>query len=216
MVKKTQAKAKNQRPAKTAKKKPEKQTIEKLSDQERQKILFAHKRKLVPLLLAEKEAKGAVTKAYELAKKEGVPKIELRIAIALQTDDGSDTYGKEIERIARVARWMNVPLGAQLDMFGADKRKPAEKYFEDGRIAALDDQSRKPPSHIAQNMTDHWFEGYDVGRKAMNTERAQGFKTLGDVAKSLIPANGNDGERDGDASLPLGGAEAVDSLVSTH
>lgn len=166
--------------------KPPKPTIEQLSDQQQQNLLLAHRRKLKPLLEAEKQAKAAVTKAYELAKKEGVPKYELKLAIFYDTPEGEEKQKRQIDSDVKVARWLGLSLGSQLDMFGTDKRKPAEKYYEDGRIAALDDQPRKPPSHIAQTMTVHWFEGYDVGRKAMNTERAAGFRPIGDVVDSLV------------------------------
>lgn len=218
MAKKPQTKKGGAAKPKPGKPKREKQTVEQLTDQERQKLLFSHKRKIKPLLEAEKLAKGAVTKAYELAKKEGIPKSELKLAIAYETEDGEEKQGKEIERILRIARWMNVPLGSQFEMFSNGKKvKPSEKYFEDGRIAALDDQPRKPPSHIVDNMTVHWFEGYDVGRKAMNIERvATGFMTLGEVATSVVPTNGNGAEEEDEDDLALvggHGAAAVDSLT---
>ena len=44
----------------------------------------SHKNKIVPLLEAERLAKAAVKKAYDLAKEEGIPKKEIEIAIALK------------------------------------------------------------------------------------------------------------------------------------
>lgn len=198
------AKTKQGKPKPQAKKpsakptdKAPRKTAEQLSDDQRMALLFSHKRKLVPLLAAEASAKAAVTKAFEFAKKEGIPKKEIKLAIALETDEGKQAARNDYEAQRRIARWMGVRLGASKDMF-------AEQYFDDGKRAALDDQARKPPKHLAVKDADKWMAGYDEGRQALNVSRATGgFKTLGEAAEGVLPL-----------APANGGAEAVDSLTA--
>lgn len=173
-------------------------SVETLSDEQRQALLFSHKRKLVPLLASEAAAKAAVTKAFEIAKKEGIPKKEINLAISLETDEGKQAARNEYESQRRVARWMGVRLGQQKDMFG-------EQYFDDGKRAALDEQKRKAPSQLANKDADKWYAGFDEGRTTLNTSRASaGFKTLAEAAQGALPIG---------AIKPTDGAEAVDSLT---
>lgn len=181
----------------SAKPKP---TVEQLNDDERRRLLFAHKRKLKPLLESEKEAKAAVIAAFEAAKSQGIPKKELKLAISLETPDGEEALRLDLERSVRIARWTGA--GVQLDMFGVPKMKPAEKYFEDGKRARLDDQARKPPSHLSTTDHKHWFEGYDSVAAAKNTERAREFQKPSDAAEKVLPLMATNG-----------GTEAVDSLT---
>ena len=193
------AKAKTKKEPKTKKPKvvKTKPTAEQLSDQQRQTLMFSYKRKLKPLLAAEKEAKTDVSQTFEQAKKEGIPKKEILLAIQLESDEGIEKMKAEVERTHRIARWLGV--GKQLDLFGAaEKQVSAERNFEDGRIAALNDLPAKPPGHLSQQAADTWLQGHAAGRTSLNTERASsGFKPLSEVVSDLIPdpppmpANGN-------------------------
>lgn len=181
------AKAKNgnghaPRKAKAAKPKP---TVEQISDQDRQTLLFSHKKKLKPLLAEEARAKAAVTKAYELAKKEGISKGALKFAIALESPEGEEKARVEHLMHMEVARWMGVPIGSQAEMF--PKVSASDQAFQDGKRAALDDEPCKPPKHLSQPMAQHWIKGHGEGRTALNTERASsGFKPIGAVAADLV------------------------------
>jgi len=193
MAKKTSGRAggkakKTAAPKKQRERKPPK-TAEQLSDEQRQALLFSYKRKIKPLLVTEKNAKAAVTQTYEMAKKEGIPKIELKIAMALESEEGEEKISSEFERFARVARWMGVKIGTQLDMF-AGKQTQAEQHYADGKRAALDDLPAKPPSHLGQAAAEHWLSGHAEGRKALNTERAEGFKPLGEHVADLAEKAG--------------------------
>jgi hypothetical protein len=184
--------AKGKKNGKAEKKPRERKTAEKLSDEQRQALLFSHKRNLKPLLAQEALAKGAVVKAFELAKKEGIPKKEIKIAIALESEEGEEACNAEVERYVRVARWMGVPLGTQREMFSAGKPSAAEANFEAGKRAALDDLPAIPPAHLGQKAADVWLSGHAEGRKIplnveRNVDRASGFKPLSEVVNDLIP-----------------------------
>lgn len=181
VVKKDTAKAK----PRAAKPKP---SAEQLSDQQRQTLLFSHARKLKPLLAIEAEAKAAVTKAFELGKKEGVTKKEIKLKLSLETEEGIEAAKAELERTNRVARWMGV--AKQLELFGG-KETVAERHYEDGRRAALDDKPASPPNHLAQKDSQVWLDGHAAGRTALNTERASsGFRPLGDASADLAEKAG--------------------------
>ena len=174
--------------AKAKAEKPPKKTVEQLTDMELQKLTLSYKNKAIPLLEREKEAKAAVKALFEQAKNEGVSKKDIDLALKLDIklhdpekhDANVDKAEREIERILRVARWMRVEVGTQFELFGATKETKQERLFEDGRVAALNDQPAKPPAHLAQKDAQVWLDGHAAGRTALNTERAGGFKTLGD------------------------------------
>jgi hypothetical protein len=190
----TGAAGKGKPDAKARKKdKPEKKTAEQLSDMDRQKLLFKHKNKLKPLLVAKKAAGDAVSKAYELAKKDGVPKKEIEFAIICETGEGVVETNMHLEMMQRVARWSGV--GKQLELFGGkDDLTKQERVYEDGRIAALNDLPAKPPEHLAQKDAQTWLSGHAAGRTSLNTQRATtGFKPIGDAVTDLAEKAGISG-----------------------
>lgn len=157
-------------------------------DQGMADLLATHVGKLLPLLEAEKNAKSRVTKAYEIAKKEGVPKKDLKIAISLETEEGEEKLRAEIANTLKIARWMRTALGTQTDLFDPPQvALPADRHYHAGRRAAMADHVRKPPEVLAHDDAQEWMRGFDEGRLALNEERAQGFKPLADTVKALVP-----------------------------
>jgi len=186
---------------KSARRKPDKKSVSKkmdgrqkpsaeaLSDQQRQALLFSHARKIKPLLAAKKDAVDAVNQAYELAKKEGITRKEIDLKLQLETGEGIEKAKAEAERLQRVVRWMGV--GKQMEMFG-ESETMAQRHFEDGRRAALDDHPAKPPAHLSTRDADTWLEGHAAGRTTLNTERVlkmtapNGQMSLGEAAAGVI------------------------------
>jgi hypothetical protein len=160
-----------------------KPTPEVLSDQQRQALLFNHKRKLVPLLEVEKAAKTAVAQAYELAKKEGIPKKDIKLAIILERDEGIEETKNHLEAVNRIARWMGV--GKQLSLFG-DSETQAQRHYEDGRRAALNDQPASSPSHLGTKDANIWLEGHSAGRTSLNETRIRGMQPLSAPVNDLM------------------------------
>jgi hypothetical protein len=160
-----------------------KKTAEALSEEQRQVLFFQHKRKIKPLVTALQNAQAALTKAYELAKKEGVLKKDLQLALKMETEEGAASVKGEIDRALQVARWMGAELGTQfeLGMPGVDP------IFEEGKRAAMDERPRKPPDHLGQRAAQRWLTGYDDGIVAVNKTRAEGFRPLGEVITDIVP-----------------------------
>ena len=121
-------------------------------------------------------------KAYELAKKEGIPKQDIQLAIRLESEEGIEAAKNDLERTNRIARWLGV--SKQLDLFG-DKETTAQRHFEDGRRAALDDQPPKPPSHLANKDASTWLEGHAAGRTSLNESRITQMGPLGEAAAKV-------------------------------
>lgn len=159
-----------------------KPTAEQLSDMDRQRLLMDHKRRIKPLIAAAKEAASDLREAYELAKAEGVPKKQIEMAILLETEEGRTKVLGTFQSMIDVDRWMGKSIGTQLDMF--DKQSPKEAAFEQGRIAALNNEPRRAPTHLSDANATHWMEGHQSGTAQVNKSRndaLNGFKPLGSV-----------------------------------
>lgn len=163
------AKSRKTKPAKAHKAKAAKpQSVEKISDDQRQAIFIAHKRSIAPLLNRLAEAQTNLKNAYGLAKAEGVSKKALEFAHALETDAGEAAALAEHAWKTETARWCGVEYGTQLDMF-PEKKKATSKHHADGKRTAMEGGSRKPPAHIgAIGDVDAWFAGFDEGVKAVD------------------------------------------------
>lgn len=179
---KSTGKRKPEAKAKAAKPKKIKQTAEQMSDIDRQKLLFRHKNIIKPLLAEKKSILADISQAFEIAKKDGIPKKDIDFAILCETGDGLAKINVDLERMHRIARWSGV--GKQLELFGGkDDLTKMERLFEDGRIAALNDHAPKPPDHLSQKDAQQWLEGHAAGRTSLNTSRStNGFTKLGDTA----------------------------------
>lgn len=181
---------------KTGEKKPrqkkDKPTVEAMSDQERQRLAFALSRDLAAADLVKKDAADARKGIVEKIKGSGFTVKQIDLLNELKTGEGQEAFKLFTQQTAEVVRWSGV--GVQLGLFGDQRVSKAERYFEDGRRAAFDGQPRKPPDHLAQKDAQKWMEGYNIGITAANTDRAAGFKPLGDVASSIakVPPVGDD------------------------
>lgn len=181
---------------------PAKKTAEQLSDEDRQRLLLNHKRRIKPLLAIEKQAKDDVSAAYEKARKEGVTKKDIELAIKLETEEGRVAVTTALQRMLDIDRWTGKAVGTQLELFA--KEKPAERIFEEGRRAALEEQPRVPPSHYNDRDQRTWIEGHAQGVHQMNRARQAaldgmaadgGAKPIGEVVNRIVTNAEPEGER---------------------
>ena len=169
--------------SKTKSTSPEKPSAEKLSDMDRQRLLMDHKRRIKPLIAAAKEAQSDLRDGFELAKSEGITKKMIEMAILLETEEGQKKVLGQFQWMIDVDRWSGKAIGTQLELF--DKQSPKEAAFEQGRIAALNNEPRRAPTHLSDANAQHWMEGHQSGTAQVNKSRDEslsGFKKLGDVA----------------------------------
>jgi hypothetical protein len=164
-----------------------KPSAEQLSDMDRQRLLLAHKRRLKPLIDAVKNAQSEMREAYELAKSEGVTKKQIELAILLETEEGRTKVLGQFQSMIDVDRWCGKAIGTQLELW--DKQSPKEAAFEQGRIAALNNEARRAPTHLSDANAQHWMEGHASGTAQVNKSRddsLNGFKPLAAVASEAV------------------------------
>lgn len=165
-----------------------KPTAEQLSDMDRQRLLLDHKRRIKPLIEAQKEASSDLREAYELAKGEGITKKMIELAILLETEEGRVKVLGQWQGMIDVDRWCGKAVGTQLEFW--DKPAPKEAAFEQGRIAALNQEPRRPPTHLSDAMAQHWMEGHASGtaqdNKARTAQTFGGFNKLGTAAAEAV------------------------------
>lgn len=180
--------------SKKPKDKPPKKSAEQISDEQQQERLLYYRRRLTPLIAAHKNAGSAVSTAFEMAKKEGITRKDIMLAIQLESEEGETTAKLELERTLRVIRHVGSEIAEQLDLFA--KQSVQERAYEDGRRTALDDRPARPPEHLSQQAAQSWLTGHAEGRQALNAQRLGGFKPLGEVVPALggskIPPAGDD------------------------
>lgn len=179
--------AKNAPKSRAKKAAPEKPTAEKLSDMDRQRLLMDHKRRIKPLLEAAKDAGADLREGFELAKSEGITKKMIEMAILLETEDGQKKVLGQFQWMIDVDRWSGKTVGTQLELF--DKQSPKEAAFEQGRIAALNNEARRAPTHLSDANAQHWMEGHQSGTAQVNKSRNDslaGMTKIGEAANAAI------------------------------
>lgn len=79
----------------------------------------------------------------------------------------------EVKDRLQVARWINHPLGAQMDLFSQPDRTPAvDRARKDGKIASMDNKPCKPPHSPETEQYREWVAGWQEHQ----AEISKGFK----------------------------------------
>lgn len=114
-----------------------------------------------------KECKAAL-------KADGYTVKQMQIADDLESISGEEKLTKHVEAVFKVAKWQGHPLAKQLDLFGGQSAAPgyAERAFDAGRRASMQDQPRKPPHSPESEEYKMWMEGY----ASHQAELAENFK----------------------------------------
>lgn len=106
------------------------------------------------------EALGIDVKAA--LKSDGFKVIHMQIADNLLNVKGEAKVTAEVKDRLQVARWIGHAMGNQLDMFEQPDRTPsADKAYENGRIASMQNQPRKPPHDPSTEQYRTWTDGYN-------------------------------------------------------
>ena len=194
-----------------AKAKPAKPTPEQLSDREQASSTAKAVREMRPLIANEKEAKrkkDAEKKKWEAA---GVPWKDILFWISLDDEEKREAIVSERERQNRIARYRNLPLGAQMDM-GFEKQTAADRAWDQGHAAAMNDQPCKPPAELSQAGAQSWMSGWHVGHDKLTEKRGEGFKPLGAVVGDIVErAKAEEVERAGRGFRPEVAAVPTDA-----
>ncbi len=158
------------------------QLTNELSDDQRAKLTFQHKEKYGRLLEAFKAANNALKQFGKEIKsdlgKGGLQ--DIKDMIALGEPEGEAKLKDDMERRARVMRWMAVPMGTQVDLFPKNDPRPiTERAFAAGKKDGLAGASLNNPYHQTNDghkaFENGWREGQDTklaGFKQLDTEAA--------------------------------------------
>jgi len=141
--------------------------------------------KIAGLKAALNTANANLRNAYKQAKADGFAKSDFEEAFKMQGAEGEKAKKSAIARSLRIARWLGMDLGSQLDMFEQDERVPAaDRAFEEGKSQAMQGISAKCDYAPETEQYRRFMEGWHVGQAVL----ANGFK-------KLKPAVGEDVEK---------------------
>jgi len=170
-----------------------------MTDDQRYSLTEQHREKYEVVLEAKKKANKALIDYGKIIKSDLGAKglADIKDLIALSTPEGEDRMKAEMERQARVMRWMNISIGTQGALFGDEDRTPiTERAFAEGRRQGLaGERQNNPHSHPTAAFHSH-NDGYAQGQDALATH---GFQPLEDNE----PAE----------TVPGGDDDAIDSLT---
>lgn len=152
------------------------------------------KNEIVEAVAVVNRIKGTLRTLYKQALADGFSASDFEEAIRLQGNEGEKAKKNGIIRSLKIARWLGMDLGAQLDMFEEPSRVPAiDRAFEEGKAAALKGESGT--CQYAPDLPQHqkFMEGWHAGQEV----RAKGFKTLHpEVAKDEAEKAAKKAERE--------------------
>lgn len=159
-------------------------SVNALSDAERQALHFVHVRDYERELAAKKKADADLKNTAKRIKSEGGSVTAVKLTIELHTPEGEAAFRARMAEQAEIAAWNGV--GIQVDMF-ADEREPAEdRAFGEGRRAGMKGESNKPPYSPETSQYRKWLDGYSEGNAVLFTE---GFKKLAPTPEAAPAAH---------------------------
>lgn len=168
------AKPKRDKPASSA----PKRTAETISDDQLYSLTEQHRQKYELVLEAKKKSDKALIDYGKIIKSDlGAKGLQdIKDLIALSTPEGEAAMKAEMERQARVLRWMGCPIGSQGGLFGDTDRTPiADRAFADGKRQGLAGEKQNNPHHH----TTEAAHQHDLGFAEGQTSLAQkGFSKL--------------------------------------
>ena len=147
---------------------------EELTEEQKQALFFQHRRSYDAALATKKKADAEFKNVCKLAKSElGKNAVrDIKVAIALDDENGDEALRDEISAKLRVARWVGSSVGTQFEMFGNDDTPAAERAYAEGKRVGMKGEPAKPPHHPSTEQYREWMRGHGDG----NAVLAQGFK----------------------------------------
>ena len=175
--------AKRGRPRKTESDAPPRAAVigdNEMNDDQRYSLTEQHRQKYETILEAKKKANKALIDYGKIIKSDlGAKGLDdIKDLIALSTPEGEEAMKAEMERQARVMRWMNIPIGSQGALFGEEDRAPiTDRAFAEGRRQGLAGESQNNPHHQTTEAHRAHNDGWHDGQGTLATT---GFKAFDD------------------------------------
>ena len=163
----------SERPAKPAK--PAKNAPRVSNDDHDRALFLQALPKIAGLKAALNTANANLRNAYKQAKADGFAKGDFEEAFLMQGAEGEKVKKSAITRSLRIARWLGMDLGAQLDMFEQDARVPAvDRSYEEGKSQAMQGLSLKCDYAQETEQYRTFAKGWHDGQEILS----KGFKKL--------------------------------------
>jgi hypothetical protein len=181
-----------------------------LTDDERRALLFQHKRNYEAALADKKAADANFKNACKRAKAEcGKDAVDdIKDAIAFEAPNGQQLFAAEVERKQRIARWLGLPVGAQVEFNFIDRTPVDDRAFDAGKVAGMEGKDCKPPASV--HAPEKWTEGWHAGQAVLMSAFTKVKAAAGEEDASKL----SDEEFDDPAASrapPMEGAEAAGS-----
>jgi hypothetical protein len=171
-VKEMRRSLKRRRPSR--RRRPRVAAVKSNDDQDRALFLQALP-KIGQLRAALNTANANLRNAYKQAKADGFAKKDFDEAFLMQGAEGEKVKKATISRSLRIARWLGMDLGAQLDMFEQDARVPAiDRAYEEGKSQAMQGISLKCDYAQETEQYRTFAAGWHHGQEILS----KGFKKL--------------------------------------
>jgi ribosome modulation factor len=149
-----------------------------MNDDQRYSLTEKHRQKYESFLEAKNKANKALIDFGKIIKSDlGAKGLQdIKDLIALSTPEGEEAMKAEMERQARVMRWMNIPIGSQGALFGEEDRAPiTDRAFAEGRRQGLAGESQNNPHHHTTEASRAHNDGWQDGQTTLATT---GFRSV--------------------------------------
>jgi hypothetical protein len=147
-----------------------------LTDDELHSLTLHHKKQYESALATKKKAASSFLEVTKKIKAElgSAGLLDIKDMLASETeDDFEEKIQGELERKARLARWLGLDVGTQIDLFGdATGVKPplADRAYEDGKRSGLAGEVCKPPFDAGGEAHQKYVEGWHFGQAALASQ----------------------------------------------
>lgn len=173
-----------------------KETMQQLSDAQREQLFHHHSKSYGKALAAKKKSDADFKNVCKLARSEmGADAVfRIKLGAMLETQEGEDEKKAELAATIEVAAWVGSEIGTQLRMFDAADGVPlGMRAYESGRRAGLKGDKAKPPSEFSSGEAEQrWLKGHSDGNADLATKTFKPFAEVAEQGDAVI--------RDADAS----------------
>jgi ribosome modulation factor len=139
-----------------------------LTETQERALFFDHLNKIQASKAELEKMKASHARLFKAAKADGITKKDLEYALRLRSDDSNgEELLEERRREIRIAKWLQHPVGTQMDMFDKDRSTAEEKAFELGKNAGMEGKACIAPYDGSTKQAQAWIKGWHEGQAAI-------------------------------------------------
>ena len=134
-----------------------------LTEVERKALFLHHLDPIYRAHLKRKEANEELKRLKKVAKADGIMTMHVNYAIKCRDAEDDNALASGLLGTLEVARWLNVPLGTQFEMF--DGESDRSEIANDGYSAGWLGTECRAPEELAAKEQDEWLQAWHAGQK---------------------------------------------------